>query len=241
MPPSFIVQHAVESFWRVDGSERPTADPVRVLPDGHMDLLVRFRRDGSQEPVVLVSGTAVAPAFAEIDPGVVYVGARFHAGAAPEVLGVRAEAAARLAAPPEALGSWVPRDLGRRVADDPDQALAVLVRSVGDLVQSASAPPPRVRAALAALASGVGVSHAADAVGVTERTLRRDVVRATGLPPGLYARVARFHRAIPLLRASGRGDLARIAYEVGYADQAHLSRDVREFSGLTPSALSRGR
>ena len=31
-----------------------------------MDLLVRFRRDGSEEPVVLVSGTAVVPAFHRI-------------------------------------------------------------------------------------------------------------------------------------------------------------------------------
>jgi transcriptional regulator GlxA family with amidase domain len=48
----------------------------------------------------------------------------------------------------------------------------------------------------------------------------------------------RFNRAVALL---GRGDvdLAEVAFECGYFDQAHLNRDFREFAGSSPSVLMR--
>ncbi len=39
----------------------------------------------------------------------------------------------------------------------------------------------------------------------------------------------------------GRLDLAAIAAEAGYADQAHLTRECGKLSGLTPAALARQR
>ena len=34
-----------------------------------------------------------------------------------------------------------------------------------------------------------------------------------------------------------RGDLAGVAFELGYADQAHLTRECARLAGLTPAAL----
>jgi AraC-like DNA-binding protein len=58
-----------------------------------------------------------------------------------------------------------------------------------------------------------------------------------GLPPKTLARLLRFGRAVRLLRAVPRPELARIATECGYYDQAHLNRDFRDFAGMTPSAF----
>jgi len=49
--------------------------------------------------------------------------------------------------------------------------------------------------------------------------------------------VLRFRRL--LARLDGRPlDPARVAGDLGYADQAHLTREARELSGLTPTELA---
>jgi AraC-like DNA-binding protein len=98
----------------------------------------------------------------------------------------------------------------------------------------------RVEYALGALTRpGARVAAVADDVGTSERHLRRLLLAHTGLDPRMVQRVARFQR---FLRLAGRGSpLAGLAADAGYADQAHLSREVRALSGLTPSALLRER
>ena len=60
-----------------------------------------------------------------------------------------------------------------------------------------------------------------------------------GLPPKAAARVIRFNRAVTALN-SGTPDIAQVAAACGYADQAHLARDVRALGGVTPGELVGG-
>ena len=73
----------------------------------------------------------------------------------------------------------------------------------------------------------------ADALGWTARTLHRRSVVRVGTAPSVLRRVLRFRRAMALLRA-GVGP-AEVAARTGYADQPHLSRDVRAFAGVSPA------
>jgi AraC-like DNA-binding protein len=60
-----------------------------------------------------------------------------------------------------------------------------------------------------------------------------------GLPPKAAARVIRLDRAVSALRA-GTPQIAEVATACGYADQAHLGRELRELGGITPGQLVRG-
>ncbi|WP_054308422.1 AraC family transcriptional regulator [Mesorhizobium sp. 1M-11] len=60
---------------------------------------------------------------------------------------------------------------------------------------------------------------------------------ATGMAPKTVARMVRFNRALALSRR-GDDNWAGIAADCGYADQAHLAREFRDFAGATPSTLS---
>jgi AraC-like DNA-binding protein len=44
-------------------------------------------------------------------------------------------------------------------------------------------------------------------------------------------------RFLGLAESAWEPDLARAAFEAGYADQPHLTRECRELSGLPPAAL----
>jgi AraC-like DNA-binding protein len=71
-------------------------------------------------------------------------------------------------------------------------------------------------------------------MGYSERTLHRLVTQQTGFSPSLLARLLRFQKALTLLNDPNL-TLASVAYQCGYYDQAHFSKDFKEFAGISPS------
>jgi methylphosphotriester-DNA--protein-cysteine methyltransferase len=79
-------------------------------------------------------------------------------------------------------------------------------------------------------------------VGLSLRQLRRRCHAAVGYGPKTLQRVLRFRRFISRIDADrGAGDLAAVAAQAGYADQAHLTRECGQLADLTPAALARQR
>jgi AraC-like DNA-binding protein len=79
-------------------------------------------------------------------------------------------------------------------------------------------------------------------VGLSERQFRRRSQAAAGYGPKTLQRVLRFHRFVRLLDAApAPPDLAALAAQAGYADQAHLTRECSALSGFTPATLARVR
>jgi len=81
------------------------------------------------------------------------------------------------------------------------------------------------------------VDLVATRLGLRRRSLEQAFRHHVGLPPGTVARIARFQRAAGML--AGPVPLARVAADCGYADQPHLTREVRAMSGCTPAELRR--
>jgi transcriptional regulator GlxA family with amidase domain len=65
---------------------------------------------------------------------------------------------------------------------------------------------------------------------VSERQLNRRMLTAVGYGPKLFARVARLRRLVEL----PVDWLAARALAAGYANQAHMSDEVRRLTGATP-------
>jgi AraC family transcriptional regulator len=82
------------------------------------------------------------------------------------------------------------------------------------------------------------VRELARVAGVHPVYLARAFRRAYGAPVTEYARRLRLRTAADRL-ATTELPLARIACEAGFADQAHLTRELRRETGLTPGALRR--
>jgi AraC-like DNA-binding protein len=76
----------------------------------------------------------------------------------------------------------------------------------------------------------------ARAAGVSAYHLSRTFRRVTGLTLSRYRTRLRLRRAMQRL-AAGERDLAGLAAEQGFADQAHLTRALRAETGTTPAAL----
>ncbi|WP_432120425.1 helix-turn-helix domain-containing protein [Streptomyces sp. S1] len=82
----------------------------------------------------------------------------------------------------------------------------------------------------------VRVDGLADEVGWSRKRLSARFGAQLGVTPKRAARLVRFDSAARLLAAGHAA--ADVAAGSGYADQSHLHREVREFTGLTPSAVA---
>lgn len=81
------------------------------------------------------------------------------------------------------------------------------------------------------------VGQICDEFHLTERSLQRLTTRRLGLTPKWLIQRRRLHDAAERLRAGGDVDLGTVAAELGYADQAHFTRDFRTATGVTPGAF----
>jgi AraC-like DNA-binding protein len=72
-------------------------------------------------------------------------------------------------------------------------------------------------------------------VAITERSVQRRFLRATGLTYGTVRQIERAERTVALLTA---GTSILDAVEIaGYSDQAHMTRSLQRFFGKTPGKL----
>ncbi len=97
-------------------------------------------------------------------------------------------------------------------------------------------PAPEVRQAwqhLLATGGRVPISRVAAEVGWSHKHLITRFRQQVGLPPKTVARLVRFGRVLRSLNQPRTWE--RIAAEAGYADQAHLVREFRRFTGATPT------
>lgn len=206
------------------------ADPVR---------LVEMPRPGEApaDLVAPVGGMHLRPALirqdrfqsgihVELDPLGVPALFGVSAAALSEYVVDLADLSPRFAALPERLA----------LADGWDRRFGILDEVLA-AAAAETAPAPEVGWAWQRLRRSGGlvrVGALADEVGWSRRHFTERFRRELGLSPKQAARVLRFERTGAMLRA-GRLDLAGLAVDCGYYDQAHLANEWRALAGCPPS------
>lgn len=228
LAPPAPLRGAVECGWvaEVPSGEPPQVQPV--LPDGCMDLVWT----GS---ALVVAGPDTRPHPVQRAPGVRSAGLRFAPGALPSLLEVPAAELRDLRVPLAELQPGLARAAVARLEHGlaPPAVLADLAAALPGSPAAAG-----IRAAAARLDRGAGAAEVADSLGWTPRTLHRQCLAAFGYGPSVLRRVLRFRRASALLYAGVAP--AEAAAQAGYADQPHLSREVRSLAGTAPTQLASG-
>jgi len=91
---------------------------------------------------------------------------------------------------------------------------------------------PHVAAALDAVAHPDASRHG------SVRTAQRRVMNATGLTCAAIRQIERARRATELLQRGAT--ILEVTHDLGYFDQAHLTRSLTRFIGQTPAQVARG-
>jgi AraC-like DNA-binding protein len=197
--------------------------PARILPDGCLDVIWQDGR-------VFVAGPDTTAQVVSSPPGSRLFAVRFADGAGPSVLGVPADELTDRRVPFDALfGPAETRRLAE--ADDPLAALEAFTRRRWHR-------PDRAMVALAEAArTGVSVGAIADSCGLSPRHLHRRCTAAFGYGPKTLVKIMRMQRAVAMAR--GGRPFADVSVAAGYADQAHLARDVKALAGVPLTRLVR--
>ncbi|GAB3563607.1 AraC family transcriptional regulator [Amycolatopsis endophytica] len=217
----------------------------RGLPSRHVTLVISLaepiRFTGMPRPdqspgryAAALGGLHTAPAL--IDQDVVQSGVHVEIDplGVPVLFGVPAAELSGLVVDLAELG---PKNLTERLAEAPTWAdrFAVLDRTFRATLAD-RAPSPEVTWAWRRLTGTGGlirVEALANEVGWSRRHLAERFRRELGLAPKQAARVLRFERAVTRLRQR-RTDLATLAADCGFYDQAHLSNEWRALAGCSP-------
>jgi AraC-like DNA-binding protein len=187
----------------------------RVLPDGHADVLLYGSGEvhlvGVYDHVdlpVLPGGTVIRGI--RLRPEAVAAAFRLDASELRNVT-VRGD---------DLIGARATRQLRD------DHTLDAWIRSI---------EPDRRTAAAIELLQSESIGHVATRLGISTRQLHRIIEANVGLTPKTLQRVMRLQRF--LRHAERHRGLATAAADAGYADQSHLTREVRALCGLTPARL----
>ena len=218
----------------------PRRDPrsaQRVVPDGCVDLVWN-------EGALKTAGPDTQAFMSPLEPGATVVGLRFRPGVAGAVLGIPASALRDARVALDDVWPRVGAELEERLglAGDASERRRILEEAV----LARRAQSDRVDLAVLSAVRSLGqpsvrVRDVSERLGLSERQLLRRFRVAIGYGPKMLDRVMRFQRFLAHAAAvAGDGEpLAGLAFELGYSDQAHLTRECVQLSGLTPSALAR--
>jgi AraC-like DNA-binding protein len=232
-PPRDLHPLVACRWMRVVPEGSPSSSTL-ILPDGCMDLLWR---DGE----LVLAGPDRRARPTPISPGQVIRGVRLRPGVAGAVIEMPASEVLDGHFPLQDVLGTKATEVAERLGKSGDDAAFELLEGLVSSQLRDRGPDPLVLAASRRLGfPGSRVEWLANALGISDRQLRRRFHRFVGYGPKTLDRILRFRRLVSQSPAitSGDGDLARLAAELGYADQAHMTRDCVALSGLTPGRLA---
>lgn len=135
--------------------------------------------------------------------------------------------------------------LRERLANERDWDLCFDLVEAFILARIGVSKPPSAEVAwaydrLATTGGSARIGDMANAIGWSRKHLGQRFASEVGLGPKSVARLMRFSLALDAARKAD-DNWAGIAAACGYADQAHLVREFREFSGASPTEFDAGR
>ncbi|GAA1175582.1 helix-turn-helix domain-containing protein [Ornithinimicrobium humiphilum] len=246
-PLDLVASHYWWVRWRREES-RPFRPQVLGHPVVH--LTVEDAEGGTMHghgmPSALVHGLVTRVFAVDLPPAGRVAGVAFHPGGLAALLGASVLALTdRVVRAEEVLGPDV-AEVTRVVLAEPDETarrdalVADLTRRLEPVLERVAedAAYTTVRAAVELMRAREHrtLAPVAEALHVSPRTLQRMFARYVGASPLWVLRRYRLQDAATAIDAGEADDLAALAADLGFADQAHLTRAFTTVIGVPPSA-----
>jgi len=247
--PPATLRAVIKDFWYLRRDFDALHPSLEVVPDGYAEIIFYFggacslatAQGGQPLSSPFLVGLLQQPAVFQAKGRVEIIGIKCFPWAVFDLLGLppgkdgvrsMAHPIAQLQAP---LASWL-------AAGNVTEALAAAARYCEQAWPRGATDqlPSKAGQALRAAAGTLPVRQVAAAAHATVRTLERKFKQAAGHTVKDVAGLMRFEQACAHLWQQPAASLAGLAQQLGYADQSHLGRDFKRYSGgTTPAAFAR--
>lgn len=252
-PPEDLTEY-VECFWTMEAGQEDIGSTVGTFANGKSGILFQhwdgrsgLGPPGAREspftngdvPTSLLYGKSTAPSHTFTKGPVRLAGVVFTPQALSTLLNLQP---AEITNAPVILADASCANIGDRLlnARSQQEQLVLLTQFLRARVDHARPEDLLVTESLRLIHRDIRlrrVHQLLKCLKVSERQFERRFIRATGVSPHQYIRVARFQEAIRLMKTARFSHLCDLAYDLSYADQSHFIKDVKEFSGFTPRRL----
>lgn len=249
--PSQLLQPYVHRFWEYDSSnERSRFAGVRkVMPDASINLIINIEHfswidrgnNWEKTPNALVQGVVTRSYLLQSEGRTHAFGIHFKPEGLLELFGApQQELIDQFQDPGDFLDTRT-RPFVSAIQHARSAAERIRLAEVFllDRLRHNKHPKPYLGEALRLIRREHGrldVKQLCGRVFVGRRQLERQFAGQFGLSPKMFIRLERFKSALRLSQTTGC-NWTQIAFECGYADQAHLIREFRELSGEAPTGL----
>ena len=246
--PPEALREAIHDFWYVSRNFDERQPSFEVTPDGYAEIIFTFGSpcsiatlDGWQPlSSPLLVGLLNQPIRFRVQGRLELIGIKCFPWAVFELLGLPSGPAGvqAVAHPLAQLQAPLQRLLA---AGRVREALATVARYVEQTqVRRASDPLlGKAGGALRTAGGALSVSQVAAVAHTTVRTLERKFKQAAGRTVRDVAGLLRLEKTRNHLWGHPAANLASLAQEHGYSDQAHLGREFKRYYGTTPAAFAR--
>jgi len=243
----FLKQYVTSVWYRCPDIGDCRYSTYKLLADGAPGLIFHqdngrsaiAQRDGAPLPVAFIYGQATKPCY-NLEKGHSFIfGINFKPTALNTLFGIDAHEATDKIISLDDIANY-PITEALLNAPDPESLVDTLAAFLWRRHRkhgTEDAMMDRSVALIARAAEGATAGQLAQHFGLSERQFQRKFKQFIGVNLTTYARILRFQRALHLLRHNRHRKLSDLAYQLGFADHSHFTREFKFFADEKPKDI----
>jgi len=248
--PKTPLSNFVNMLWYYDEDYPRVHAKERILPGGTVEIVINLKEDigrfydkGDTSKCFTHRGTLIAGVLTEYavidtEEQMSVMGINFKPGGAFPFFNLPLSELQDLHLSLDELWGSSANTLRERLIEAPTvDAKFDLLEAVLTGRMTAFDHHPAVQFALAEMGRrhSQSVANLVDKIGLSSRRFIQLFSQQVGLTPKLFCRVLRFQQVVKGIGGTGDVELADVALNCGYFDQAHFIHDFKAFSGISPT------
>ena len=247
--PNSDLESLVSCYWTLEVPAEPDVQKQRIIPDGTIEMAFILGDDIKRytskdefilQPRAMVLGQTIEPFYIEPTGFVNTFAIRFYPYGFANFVNIPIKNLANKETPISLLfGEKTANELERKIieATNSVERIEIIENFLLDKLNKKTTVDSIVKTTIDALLATKGSSSISRILKEDlskRRQLERNFKKQIGVSPKQLGKVIRLQTALKILLNKKSENLTDIAYESEYFDQAHFTKDFKEFTGINP-------